>query len=34
VVRLDLDDVRHRREETQIMLARQPGSYRPIVRKY
>ncbi len=34
VVRLDLDDVRHRREETQIMLARQPGSYRPIVKKY
>ncbi len=34
VVRLDLDEVRHRREETQIMLARQPGSYRPIVKKY
>lgn len=34
VVRLDLDDIRHRREETQIMLARQPGSYRPIVKKY
>ena len=34
VVKLDLDEVRQRREETQIMLARQPGSYRPIVRKY
>jgi predicted amidohydrolase len=34
VVRLDLDEVRHRREETQIMLARQPASYRPIVKKY
>lgn len=34
VVRLDLDEVRHRREESQIMLARQPGSYRPIVKKY
>lgn len=34
VVTLDLDDIRHRREETQIMLARQPGSYRAIVKKY
>jgi predicted amidohydrolase len=34
VVRLDLDEVRHRREESQIMLARQPSSYRPVVRKY
>ncbi len=34
VVRLDLDEVRHRREESQIMLARQPGSYRPVVKKY
>ncbi len=34
VVRLDLDEVRHRREKSQIMLARQPNSYRPIVRKY
>jgi predicted amidohydrolase len=34
VVRLDLDEVRHRREETQIMLARQPASYRPVVKKY
>ncbi len=34
VVRLDLDEVRRRREETQIMLARQPGSYRAIVKKY
>ena len=34
VVRLDLDEIRRRREETQIMLARQPGSYRPIVKKY
>lgn len=34
VVRLDLDEIRRRREETQIMLARQPASYRPIVKKY
>ncbi len=34
VVRLDLDLVRRRREETQIMLARQPGAYRAIVKKY
>ena len=34
VMRLDLDAVRRRREETQIILARQPGSYRYIVRKY
>ncbi len=34
IVRLDLDDVRHRREESQIVLARQPAAYRPIVRKY
>ncbi len=34
VVKLDLDEVRHRREESQVMLARQPGSYRPIVKKY
>ena len=33
-VKLDLDEVRQRREETQIILARQPGSYRPVVRKY
>ncbi len=34
VVRLDLDEVRRRREESQIILARQPATYRPIVRKY
>ncbi|MBN1260575.1 MAG: carbon-nitrogen hydrolase family protein [Anaerolineae bacterium] len=34
VVRLDLDEVRRRREESQIILARQPGAYRAIVRKY
>jgi predicted amidohydrolase len=34
VVRIDLDEVRHRREESQIMLARQPGSYRAIVKRY
>lgn len=34
VVRMDLDEVRHRREESQVMLARQPAAYRPIVRKY
>ena len=34
VVRLDLDEVRRRREESQIILARQPSAYRSIVRKY
>jgi len=34
VVRLDLDEIRRRREESQIILARQPGAYRAIVRKY
>ncbi|MCD4738807.1 MAG: carbon-nitrogen hydrolase family protein [Anaerolineae bacterium] len=34
IVRLDLDAVRRRREETQIILARQPGAYRQIVSKY
>ncbi len=34
VARLDLDEVRHRREQTQIILARQPAAYRAIVRKY
>lgn len=34
VARLDLDEIRRRREESQIMLARQPGAYRAIVRKY
>jgi len=34
VVRIDLDVVRQRREETQMMLARQPGAYRDIVKKY
>ncbi len=34
VARLDLDEVRRRREESQIILARQPATYRPIVRKY
>ncbi|MGC9357284.1 MAG: carbon-nitrogen hydrolase family protein [Anaerolineae bacterium] len=34
VVRLDLDEVRRRREESQIILARQPGAYRAIVKKY
>ncbi len=34
VVRLDLDEVRRRREESQIILARQPAAYRALVRKY
>ncbi len=34
VVRLDLDLVRRRREESQIIMARQPGTYRYITRKY
>jgi predicted amidohydrolase len=34
VVRIDLDEVRRRREESQIILARQPGAYRAIVKKY
>jgi len=34
IVRLDLDEIRRRREESQIMLARQPAAYRAIVRKY
>jgi predicted amidohydrolase len=34
VVRIDLDEVRHRREDSQIILARQPGSYRQIIKKY
>ncbi len=34
VARLDLDEIRRRREESQIMLARQPAAYRSIVRKY
>ncbi len=34
VVKLDLDEVRKVREESQIILARQPVAYRSIVRKY
>ncbi len=34
VIRLDLDEVRRAREESQIILARQPSAYRAIVRKY
>jgi predicted amidohydrolase len=34
VVRLDLDAVRRRREETQSIMARQPKTYRYITRKY
>ncbi len=33
-IRLDLDEVRRAREESQIILARQPSAYRAIVRKY
>ena len=34
VARIDLDQVRERREESQIMQARQPTTYRAVVRKY
>ena len=34
VSRIDLDEVRRQREETQILQCRQPASYRAIVRKY
>ena len=34
VVRLDMDAVRRRREETQSIMARQPKTYRYITRKY
>ena len=34
MVRLDMDEVRQVREDSQIILARQPGAYRAIVRKY
>lgn len=34
MVRLDLDEVRRVREDSQIILARQPAAYRSIVRKY
>lgn len=34
VVRLDLDEVRRVREATQIIQARQPATYRALVRKY
>lgn len=34
VARIDLDEVRSQREETQILQCRQPTAYRVIVRKY
>lgn len=34
VVRIDLDEVRRRREETQILQCRQPQAYRAVVKKY
>jgi hypothetical protein len=34
VAKINLDDTRRIREETQIFQARQPLSYRSIVRKY
>ncbi|MCS7282449.1 MAG: carbon-nitrogen hydrolase family protein [Anaerolineae bacterium] len=34
VARLNLDELRHQREETQILQCRQPTTYRAIVRKY
>jgi len=34
VARIDLDDVRRHREETQILQCRQPAAYRDVVKKY
>jgi hypothetical protein len=34
VARIDLDEVRQYREETQILQCRQPLVYRSIVKKY
>ncbi len=34
VATLDLDEARRRREETQILQCRQPGTYRDVVKKY
>jgi predicted amidohydrolase len=34
VARIDLDEVRHYREETQILQCRRPSAYRAIVKKY
>jgi omega-amidase len=34
LARIDLDDVRQHREETQMLQCRQPSAYRPIVKKY
>ena len=34
VARVNLDEVRHQREESQILQCRQPNAYRAIVKKY
>jgi predicted amidohydrolase len=34
VARIDLDEIRQYREETQILQCRQPAAYRAIVKKY
>jgi predicted amidohydrolase len=34
VAKINLDDVRRQREETQILQCRQPGVYRAVVKKY
>jgi len=34
IARIDLDEVRQHREETQILQCRQPQAYRPVVKKY
>jgi predicted amidohydrolase len=34
VARIDLDEVRQQREETQILQCRQPAAYRAVVKKY
>jgi len=34
VARIDLDEMRRQREESQILQCRQPTAYRPVVKKY
>ncbi|MBN1955825.1 MAG: carbon-nitrogen hydrolase family protein [Anaerolineae bacterium] len=34
VAKIDLDEIRHQREESQILQCRQPAAYRPVVKKY
>jgi predicted amidohydrolase len=34
VAKINLDEIRHQREESQILQCRQPNAYRPVVKKY